>query len=193
MNTVLDIGANVGQFAFTAKLFFPHLKIYSFEPNSQVFLKLKKNASSFKDWQTYKYALGERNMTKAFYYPEGATLGGSFFKEIAGEFLKDYKIKKISVPVIKLDMKMARKLVIPLKVDLVKIDVEGAELEVLESLKRIDFKYLIIEIPVTSKRDASLEKISAVIKNKFKKKARLLHVYSVGNKAYVANAIYRLS
>src|SRR3989344_4962239 len=40
---VLDIGANIGQWGFTLKSFFPQTKIYSFEPNKVAFNILKLN------------------------------------------------------------------------------------------------------------------------------------------------------
>lgn len=192
VNTVLDVGANIGQTGFTMKALFPHIKIFSFEPNRLPFLKLNKNSSYFSNWKVYNYAIGKKNQSKTLYFTEDSTIGGSFIKEIAGEFLKKGKTKKIKVSVVNLNKKIIKKLSLPTKFDLVKIDVEGSELEVLASLNRIDFRYLIIEVPIKSQREVSTGKIDQVISKKLKKKAKLLHIEPVGNLGIVANAIYQL-
>ena len=43
INTVLDIGANVGVFSLWARKFFPHALIHAYEPNPAVFRFLKAN------------------------------------------------------------------------------------------------------------------------------------------------------
>jgi len=60
---------------------------------------------------------------------------------------KDYESKIDKKNNIKTKVKIVNitKLNIPKEFDLVKIDVEGSELEVLESLNKIKFKYLYIE------------------------------------------------
>lgn len=193
LNIILDVGANVGQWAFTAKYLFPHLKIYSFEPNIIPFLKLKKNASEFRNWKVFNYAIGRKPQIKPLYYAKNSTVGGSFYKEITGEFSSSESLKQIMAVVVYLNKLKLKQFKIPLKIDLVKIDVEGAELDVLESLIRLDFKYLVVEVPVKSKREVNIEKITDVIKSKLNKKANLLHLEPVGNLGIVADAIFELN
>ena len=64
--TILDAGANIGQFSYTLKKLFPHLHIYSFEPNKEIFPLLKKNSKYFSDWHIYNFGLDEKTTTRDF-------------------------------------------------------------------------------------------------------------------------------
>ncbi len=193
VTTVLDIGANIGQWAFTAKAFFPHLKIFSFEPNNVAFKKLKKNASNFRDWKVFNYAIGRKTRTRTLFFTSNSTIGGSFFKNIAVEFSRRSEIRKTVVSVVSLTKAIMKKLGLPVKVDLVKIDVEGAELEVLKSLKNIAFKYLVVEVPLKSKRKANTRIVEEIVRREFNKKAMLLYVRPIGSLGIVADAVYELT
>lgn len=59
INTVIDIGANEGQFAQQAREIFPSAVIHSFEPIKPVFEKLKKNLSADPNTRLYNFALGD--------------------------------------------------------------------------------------------------------------------------------------
>lgn len=60
IDTVLDIGANSGQFAqqMRSDLGFTH-RIVSFEPLSTAFELLKANAKDDPDWEVFNYAIGD--------------------------------------------------------------------------------------------------------------------------------------
>ena len=158
---ILDIGANVGQFAITfAKLNNNKQTIIdSFEPNPLIFEKLNKNFSSVKhrnfSGNLFQYAAGtqynsqsensvedESNLMQdvEFYYSPSHDAVGSIFKENAT--YQDEPVKTIKVKTISRISKITSRQ----EYDIVKIDVEGFEIEVLKSLIDIKFKYLIIEI-----------------------------------------------
>ena len=60
IETVLDVGANTGQFANTLRKNGFKNKIISFEPNSKVYDHLLKNSQQDKNWQIFKQcALGD--------------------------------------------------------------------------------------------------------------------------------------
>ena len=63
INTILDIGANTGQFGQAMRKLGFRGRIISFEPVTEAFDKLVQNASSDENWVTLKYALGEDNGT----------------------------------------------------------------------------------------------------------------------------------
>lgn len=191
--TVLDIGANVGQWAFTVKAFFPELRIYSFEPNPVPYRKLEANAQTVKNWNVFNKAVGKKNQKKPLYYTDDSTVGGSFYRNVTKEFIKGTKVRKIITQVVNLDPEEILKMKLPKVFDVVKIDVEGMELEVLKSINSIKFKYLIIEIPIKGKRNITPENIEEVIRQNFKKEAKLLYIQPVGNLKIVANAIYKLN
>ena len=60
IETVLDVGANTGQFANTLRKNGYKNKIISFEPNSKIYDHLLKNSQRDKNWQIFKQcALGD--------------------------------------------------------------------------------------------------------------------------------------
>ena len=192
VHTVLDVGANIGQWAYTLKYFFPHLTIYSFEPNKEIFSFLKMNAHPFRDWHIYNYALGNKREKRTFYYCPSASAEGSFFEDnLYQNYLRD-DAKSISVSVIKPTKSLLHALQIPLEIDLVKIDVEGAEMEVLKSLKEIRFKYLAIEISVHRKGGGGLEEVRSFIEEEWGIPTRLLYYDSPGSNAPCGSAIILL-
>ncbi|HEY5960921.1 MAG TPA: FkbM family methyltransferase [Polyangiaceae bacterium] len=59
--TILDVGANEGQFASSMRQVFPDAKIYSFEPLSQTFARLSERFRSDGRLQAMNFALGSRD------------------------------------------------------------------------------------------------------------------------------------
>jgi len=66
VTTVLDVGANVGQFARYLRSFYSG-EIFSFEPVSSVFDKLHVRASDDSHWHVHKLALGRQDSTHTIY------------------------------------------------------------------------------------------------------------------------------
>jgi len=65
INLVLDVGANTGQFAQYLRKDIKYLKkIISYEPLSNAFCALKRNAEGDDLWAVNNYALGDKNETK---------------------------------------------------------------------------------------------------------------------------------
>jgi FkbM family methyltransferase len=56
--SVLDVGANVGQFAVAAAKLFPNVQVHSFEPVPDCFKKLRRNVSGLGNVKVYPLALG---------------------------------------------------------------------------------------------------------------------------------------
>lgn len=59
INGVIDVGANVGQFALNMRSLAPDIEIHSFEPNPYVYNTLAANAARDKRWVTHACALGQ--------------------------------------------------------------------------------------------------------------------------------------
>src|SRR5881409_2522439 len=76
INTILDVGANVGQFATLAHAVFPSANIFSFEPLPDCFeqlkLRLPENSSAF------NMALGDHNGELDFYRASTCSPASSF-------------------------------------------------------------------------------------------------------------------
>lgn len=64
IDTVLDVGANTGQFAFELRHDMGYKnKILSFEPLSTAFSILQKNANGDDAWEVFNHALGDLELT----------------------------------------------------------------------------------------------------------------------------------
>jgi FkbM family methyltransferase len=63
IDTVLDVGANIGQFASRLRAAGYRGLISSFEPSSQPFEALAKTAASDPKWQVYQFGLGDKTAT----------------------------------------------------------------------------------------------------------------------------------
>lgn len=62
--TVIDIGANTGQFATAIRQKLPSASIYSFEPIQSCYEKLKETMRGDAHFQAFNYALGDIDTTK---------------------------------------------------------------------------------------------------------------------------------
>ncbi|MDW8245698.1 MAG: FkbM family methyltransferase [Sandaracinaceae bacterium] len=67
IRTVIDVGANVGQFAQFARKKFKNAKIYCFEPIPEAYAKLKEWTEKDGHSLAYPLALGEENKRVEFF------------------------------------------------------------------------------------------------------------------------------
>ena len=65
--TIIDVGANIGQFTVAASEIFPNAEIYSFEPVKEIFEKLKKNTVNLRNVRIFNEALGTAEGKIKFY------------------------------------------------------------------------------------------------------------------------------
>ena len=126
---VIDVGANLGYYTLlAAKLVGKNGKVISFEPDPLAFKGLKKNVQMNKcnNVEIFNLAVSDKNEKRAF-NSDIDGLGGS-------AFLYEYNIQtknNIIVDAISLSSFLHD------KPDIVKIDVEGAEVEVIKGLGRL--------------------------------------------------------
>jgi FkbM family methyltransferase len=72
IKTVLDVGAHLGEFSHKIRKVLPQVKIYSFEPLNEEFLKLKSRFAEDKNFHPLNYALGDTNGQCEIYHNEYA-------------------------------------------------------------------------------------------------------------------------
>ena len=68
IQTILDIGANTGQFASRIHSLLPDAQIYSFEPLSSCCKELRRNMSGVRRFKCFNYALGNENGRCVIYH-----------------------------------------------------------------------------------------------------------------------------
>ncbi|URM33460.1 FkbM family methyltransferase [Cytobacillus firmus] len=131
---LLDIGANIGLVSLSVKKKLPQSQIFAFEPRLETFnhlVKTLENNSLQKEITAFNLALGNTDGFADFYLHNE--------KDASGDGLVDTKrageTTKTSVKILKLDSLWEQNS-FP-KVDVIKIDVEGAEYLVLEGAKKL--------------------------------------------------------
>jgi len=120
--TIFDVGANIGQSVHKFKAGFPDSKIYSFEPVTRVFEQLKTNVADMTEVELFPCALGAAKGEATIHLGDHETTHSL----IEGDRARGSE----TVPVDTVDS-VCHRLGIE-RVDLLKIDVEGYDLEVLK-------------------------------------------------------------
>jgi FkbM family methyltransferase len=129
--TLVDIGANQGEFSLFAAKRLSHGSVYAFEPMNIFYQQLEENIklNNFSNIQTFHFGLSDRPAEVPIYLGES---GGAGEHEGLGTIFQTQQRSRL-VQNIRLEVfdEIAKQ--IPLnKIDFFKIDVEGAELMVLK-------------------------------------------------------------
>ncbi len=153
---IIDCGANLGMSVIYFKKLYPKASILAFEADDHVFKFLEKNVKSFgyDNVELVNKAVWNGNGELTFLAEGGA--GGRLEASETG----DHVYKK--VPSVRLRDYLTGK-----KVDFLKMDIEGAEYDVLkdcaDALSDIDFMF--IEYHSMIDREQNLQEILEIIKN----------------------------
>lgn len=146
--TIIDVGANVGQFAIAAaKLFSPMTQIYSFEPHPEVVEFLQQNVHYLKNVTIYPLALGKNEGKIAFHVNTHSHSSSILpLAEVhRSAFPYAQEVKTITVTLSTLDKIFTMVMLEP--PILLKLDVQGYEASTLqggvETLQRVS--YVIVE------------------------------------------------
>lgn len=169
LNLVIDVGGNIGNHAIFFSNYFKN--VISFEPNTNSYKLLDINTFKKKNIKIYNYGLSNVSQIKDFYSYENNYGGSSIIKN------KNLKFSKIKAKFKKFDNLRFNK-----KADLIKIDVEGAELNVLKGMSNYLEKYKPIVVFECQKKEI-FNGTSKVIK--FLKNKNYKNFYSVEN--YIKN------
>lgn len=142
IETVVDVGANTGQWASAWLMVVPTSRVLSLEPNPDTFAELQKAQSDYSNWNSLNVGAGESQQTLHFNVPNDST-SSSFLEPITEAAWNDpndiINIRSVVIPVDTIDSITKEWS----KISLLKIDVEGYELQTLrgatEALKKTDF------------------------------------------------------
>lgn len=127
-----DVGGNKGDYTLMLKKSFPKANITTFEPNPNTFKKLKEN---IKDSNTLiNKGVGEENGELNLFFDSNnnTSVQASSNPEILKQIANTNDLTSVKIDIIKLD-----DFVKEAQIDLLKIDVEGFELEVLKGAKKL--------------------------------------------------------
>jgi FkbM family methyltransferase len=148
--SILDVGANIGQFALAASCCFPEAKIYCFEPIPSAFVQLKKNIKRNPQIKAFNCALGNCPGKARFYESEYTQVSSLYRIDKRNDnpnFDQD-KTVPVDVDICRLD-DVYPTLNIKAPV-LLKMDVQGMEKEVLlgsgTALLKIT-EFVLLEVP----------------------------------------------
>lgn len=130
-DTVADVGAHFGFFSLlAARLTGPEGKVFSLEPAPQNFSVLRQNTAPFANIRAEQIVIGRSKGVAAFWeFPPLYSEYNTMNPEAVPAHLKG---KKIELPCLSLDAFAAQHGIRP---QLVKIDVEGAEWEVVQGME----------------------------------------------------------
>lgn len=137
IKTVLDIGANTGQFAEMIRVVLPDAMLYSFEPLEECYQGLLETMSKFERFKAFHVALSDQSgiaeMRKNEYSPSSSFLQMTDLHKRCFPYTKNEDIQKVSVQRLD-DIAKQLDLVQPI---LIKIDVQGLEGQVIKGGKEI--------------------------------------------------------
>ncbi len=189
---IIDGGSNIGMSILFFKKKYPNSEIISFEPDRKTFQLLKKNVqqNNFSGIEFHQAALSDEIGETDFYIEKSKT--GSLGMSLNNRFeVKNKEYKKETVKVLKISDYIKR------EVDLLKVDIEGAEERVVnelnESGKLKQIKRMIIEFHYGEEsQENNLENILTILKENgfetknFSTKDQLLE----GDELYYSSMIY---
>jgi FkbM family methyltransferase len=167
-STFIDVGANCGLYSILAGLWNPDIKVTSFEPFRPIFERLKKNVSLNRlDGRIVceNIALSSRSGNANLYVPSSE---GADFETTGTLATNSWQVRKGSAAVQVDAMRFDDyECVHPMKIDLIKIDVEDFEADVLEGMSatvRRDRPFIICEI-LERNREHRNERTRRLIEN----------------------------
>jgi FkbM family methyltransferase len=135
IDTVIDIGANVGKTVLAFNVLLPEATIYAFEPLPECYEQLCKRTAKIAKCKNYNLALGAENgilqMNQSNHRPSSSLLKMSSLHSEAFSFTSDSTEVSINVvPLDSLSLEVGRSI-------LIKVDVQGYESIVIDGGRNI--------------------------------------------------------
>lgn len=143
-STVIDIGANVGAASFFFLKHFPDANYYCYEPDGDNFSYLTKNLASYKNINLFNYGLYDKDCKKTLYKGNLQSLQNSIHKSLeVSDSGDEIELKEASSELTEVVDKYT----------IIKIDTEGCELNILQSISSLIKKVKIIYLEFHSEED----------------------------------------
>jgi FkbM family methyltransferase len=144
--SVIDVGANVGQFAVASAKFFPDAAVFSVEPHPDIFRRLCRNVHKLPNIATFQTALGDHEGLAALHM--NAHSHSSSMLSLAQQHREAFP-KAVEIGTVEVQLSTLDKLFEPIDLKspvLLKLDVQGYEAPTLrgghETLRRVDYVVL---------------------------------------------------
>lgn len=128
---VLDVGANVGGYSRDVVAINPSVTVFAFEPHPLTFERLVSNIGARPNIRPFRCAVGDRAGRHVLYdrHSEGGTMHASIFREVIEDIHQvqstGYEVNLVTLDEFIEEHRLGR-------VDLLKIDTEGYEMNVLK-------------------------------------------------------------
>lgn len=150
IQVILDVGANVGQFAIDMRRNGYRGLIYSFEPVAESFSTLSEQVLKDKKWEAFNFALGEIEGYREINVSGNSGLSSSLLKMDfyhTENFPESAFVASEPIFISTVDRQM-ESLEIEPQSSMLKIDVQGYEFNVLQGANRTlkDFRYCYLEV-----------------------------------------------
>ena len=137
LETILDIGANTGQFAKSMHELFPEARLYSFEPLKDCYEELLVQFKNVPQFQAFNVALGDETgiveMHRSEYSPSSSLLSMNDLHKTSFPYTKKEILQKVDLVCLD-DIASPLELRKPM---LVKLDVQGYEDKVISGGKSV--------------------------------------------------------
>lgn len=146
IKTAYDLGANIGTWTLLAKTLVPDATVHAFEPTPIYQEGYLNSTKGVKEVFLHKVAAGSENKQAVFNFSGHSSSFLNVSENLLRMFPNEKKTGEISVQMVKLDdYVMQHNLPLP---DLMKLDVEGYELEVLRNALTCmkHCRYIILEV-----------------------------------------------
>jgi FkbM family methyltransferase len=131
IDNIIDCGANEGLYTDLLISFFPKANYFLFEPNKKLFSTLSKKYSDFNNIKIFEYALSNESAEVDFFETEYHGLSSLYKRKHESRNKKILEFRSTT----KVKTRKFESLNITEPIDFLKIDVEGAELNVLKGFE----------------------------------------------------------
>lgn len=167
IQTIFDVGANIGQTSLFLRQHFQQAEIFAFEPINATYKILETNTKAYPQIHAFPYALGSQVGKKQVHLEENSELNSLVDRKPPATTRSQVK-EEVTIETID-NFCRDRKIQ---GIDLLKIDVEGYELEVLRgaeetlSQHRIGLVYAEVTLNSTSSRHQNFFQLNDYLKSK---------------------------